>query len=171
MCSHWRSFAIPMGAVKARHLPWRTSERPLPARGQSPMPPWRVYINRAASSDWMGAIWKTTAVAAWGWSNCTVKPLRSPEAIATEAIFSASNREISDSAPWDWCARTRRRGCFMVGVIWLRLDLGYLNFKSKPSRRGERCKHFNAVNVVIWIHIRRNGGVPGPSKGQSARRF
>ena len=73
--------------------------------------PWRVYlnrtvINRAASSDWPGPIWQTIAVAAWGWSNCAAEPLRSPETIATEAIPSASNREISDIAPWDWGAKT-----------------------------------------------------------------
>ena len=28
-CSRWRSFANPMGAARARHLPWRSSERPL----------------------------------------------------------------------------------------------------------------------------------------------
>jgi hypothetical protein len=84
------------------------------------MPPYRVYlnravINRAASSDWPGPIWQTIAVAAWGWTNCAGEPLRSPETIATEAIPSASNREISDIAPWDWGAKTKRRDRFMVG--------------------------------------------------------
>jgi len=84
-----------MGAVKARHLPWRTSERPLPARGQSPMPPWRVHlnhavINRVASRDWKGPKWQAVAVAAWQWSNCAAEPLPSHETIAIEAILPAT---------------------------------------------------------------------------------
>jgi hypothetical protein len=92
--------------VRFRRLGVGLSQLTLPAPGRSPMPTCRVYlnscvINRAASSDWQGPIWQTIAVASWGCTNCTAEPLRSSVKIATEAILSPSNREISDSAPWD----------------------------------------------------------------------
>jgi hypothetical protein len=34
-------------------------------------------------------------------------------------MLSASNREISDSAPWDWGAKTIRKGGFMISDLWL----------------------------------------------------
>jgi hypothetical protein len=34
-------------------------------------------------------------------------------------MLSASNREISDSAPLDWGAKTIRKGSFMISDIWL----------------------------------------------------
>ena len=111
------------------------------------MPPYRVYlnravINRAASSDWPGPIWQTIAVAAWGWTNCAGEPLRSPETIATEAIPSASNREISDIAPWDWGAKTKRRDRFMVGRYMAMSGFGLFESQIKAFARRREIQGF-----------------------------